>query len=68
LRTTARPVTLSGMERTPTEWTLEELLPTLEAEHAAEQDDNTRDAIWALINSVEEYLLTRQAARRHRPV
>ena len=52
------------MERHKTELALEALLPQLEAEHAAEANDDVREAIWTLIDSAETYLLTRQEARR----
>ncbi|HKI38283.1 MAG TPA: hypothetical protein VKA46_40920 [Gemmataceae bacterium] len=55
------------MERTPTELTLEDLLPRLEKEHAAEENDDVRDAIVQLINSVEEYLLELDIKRKAKP-
>jgi hypothetical protein len=51
--------------RTKREWerSLEELLPTLEAEHDAEADEDVRDALWKLLCAVEEYLLMRDEKR-----
>jgi hypothetical protein len=52
------------MERTPTELTLEELLPQLEAEHDLETANmHVRDAIWNLIDAAEAYMLARHDQR-----
>jgi hypothetical protein len=64
LRSRGRLGILTGMERTQTEVTLDEMIPRLEAEHDAELDDEARDLIWALINRIEEYLLMRDEKRK----
>jgi hypothetical protein len=43
---------------------LDQLLPRLEAEHQAEADQETRAIIWALIDSVETYLLAMDEKER----
>src|SRR5262249_5401637 len=52
--------------RTKREWQadLEELLPTLEAEHDAAADEDVRDALWKLLSAAEEYLLLLDEKKR----
>ena len=43
---------------------LEDLLPHLEAEHAAATDPDLQAAVWQLIDAIERYLLARHDPSR----